>query len=222
MALFTDANLGGLRVRTQFRLQNDPRFTDAMVNLALNKAVIRLMIFIRNSLSIMKANTFVLQGGTYAGKFAMEYPMPPGTLWVDSLSFDGQQPLRVMSQDELANTGIETSNGIGDPYGAFYWFNNAGLMFVTIYPRPGRVAVLEFYGGIAPAPMVLDTDTPPYGELYFDTLESYAVSYLTKGMEGLEAKADAAKEDWKEERAEAKFNQTLNRVYKTKRLRDIP
>jgi hypothetical protein len=222
LAVFTDPNLGGLRTRVQFRRQNDPRFTNAMVNLALNKAVTRLLIWIRNTTSIYTAQTFELTSGQYAGQFAMEYPLPVNTLWVDSLSFDGQQPLRLMSETELANTGIETSNGFGDP-AAFYVYDMPnGQKVAVIYPRPGRVATLEFYGGIMPTPMVLDTDVPPFLPLYWDALETFAELYLIDGQEGMEDRYDFLWTKFLRERNEMKFISTLNRVYKTIRTRDIP
>ena len=220
---FADWNLGGLRARVKFRLQNDPRYTDAMVNLALRLAVIRLMLFIRNTTSIWQAETYVLTAGADAGKYAMEYPLPDGTLWVDSLSFDGQRPLEVMDQNELANTGIQQSDGVGDPQGMYIYDTPERIKVAVIWPRPGRAATLEFYGGVEALWQAAgDSGVPPFREEYDDPIVTFARAWLIDGQPGQTENYDIIFKKWKEERAEAKFNQRLNRVSKTRRVRDVP
>ena len=219
----TDYNLGGLRTLVKFRLQNDPRYTSALVDLALKLAVTRLMLFIRSTTSIMQATTFVLPDGPDAGKYAMEYPLPDGTLWVDSLSFDGQKPLAIMDQNELANTGIQRGNGVGDPCECYIYDTPERIKIAVLWPRPGRAATLEFWGGIEPDWQSDGDDSiPPYREEYADALVSFARLWLIDGQEGQEEKYDIIFKKWMEDRTEAKFNQRVNRISKTRRTRDVP
>lgn len=219
---WADFTLAGLRARVKFRLQNDPRYTDAMVNLALKKAVVRLLLFIRNTTTIWQADTFVLTEGTDAGLYAMEYPLPDGTLWVDSLTFDGERPLKLLTEIELANTGIQTASALGDPSGFYVYDTPERIKVAVIYPRPARTATLEFYGGVEPDWQADgDASIPPFREEYSDALEAYAQIYLIEGQEGQEPKVLALEQKWKEERAEAKLNQRVNRIGKTRRTRDM-
>lgn len=220
-----DYNLGGLRALVKFRLQNDPRYSSSLVDLALKLAVTRLMLFIRSTTSIMQATTFVLPDGPDAGKYAMEYPLPDGTLWVDSLSFDGQRPMPVMDQSELANTGAgspNSGNGVGDPFECYIYDTPERIKVAVLYPRPGRAATLEFWGGVEAIWQANGDDSiPPFREEYGDALVAFARAWLVDGQEGQEEKYDIIFKKWMEERSEAKFNQRVNRISKTRRVRDF-
>lgn len=216
-----DWTLGGLKSRVKFRLQNNPKYTDAFVQAAIKKAVVRLLLFAKNVQTISNANTFLLTSGTYSGKYAQEYPLPDNTLVVDSLTFDGQRPLKVLSQHELAATGIETNTEVGDPYAAYYYDTPERTKVVVLVPRPGRTAQLQFFGVVEPAWIVNDSSVPPFTEDSADALENYAVQYLTDGQPGEAERNLLAKKEWKEERAEFKVNQGINRVFRTRRERDI-
>ncbi len=217
----TDFNLGGIRALVKFRLQNDPRYTSDLVDLALKLAVVRLMLFIRSTTSIMQATTFVLTDGVDAGKYSMEYPLPDNTLWVDSLSFDGQKPMPIMDQSELANTGIQKGNGVGDPSECYIYDTPERTKVAVLWPRPGRAATLEFWGGVEDDWQANgDTSIPPFREEYLDAIVAYARMWLIDGQEGQEEKYDIIFKKWMDERSEAKFNQRVNRISKTRRVRD--
>lgn len=218
---FGDWTLAGLRTRVKFRVQNSPKYTDVMVDSAINQAIVRLLLEIRNVTSIMRAETTVLTEGDDIGLYAMEYPLPDNTLYVDSLSFDGQPPLKLLTQDQIANTGIDQGNGTntGDPYAFYVYTNTVGQKIAVLWPRPGRTATLEFWGGVKPDPLE-DDDVPTFTEDASPSLEAYAVQYLVTGQPGEEVKAEQFDKKWKNERAEFKVNQGTDRIFGTRRSRD--
>lgn len=224
---FADWNLGGLTARVKFRLQTLPKYTTAIVRAAIKKAVVRLLLYTRDVSTIYNAETYVLTAGEDAGKYAQEYELPDNTLVVDSLSFDGQRPLKVLSQHEYAATGADDSIGTGDPTDVYFYNTPERTKIAVLVPRPNRVAQLQFFGVIEPnwinttTEATTDASVPPFTEDASDTLESYSVQYLSLGQPGEEARTELAKKEWKDERAEFKFNLGINRVGKTRRERDI-
>lgn len=217
-----DWTLGGLKSRAWHRLQNNPKYTTALRELAARKAVIRLLVSTRNVQTFYNTDTEVLTAGEYAGKYAQEYPLPDRTLVVDTLSFDGQKPLRLLSEYEYASTGMDANTGTDDPYAAYYYNTPEGGTVAVLVPRPNRTARIRFMGVVEPNWMVNGDDSvPPFTRDADDALLAYMVQYLTEGQAGEMERNLAAEKKWKSERAEFKVNQGVNRVFKTKRERDI-
>lgn len=225
---FGDWTMGGLKTRCWFRLQNNPKYTESMRENAAKRAVVRLLLTVQNVSSIYNAETVVLTSGEDAGKYQQEYPLPDNTLYVDSLTFDNQLPLKVLTQEEFVSSNSGTNPWAGDPSGAYYYWSPERKLIVGLSPRPNRVARLQFWGGIEPdwvdetSQATIDASIPPFTEDAADSLLGYMVKILTEDQPGEEARTALADKAWKEERAEFKVNQGVNRVFRTKRVRDLP
>jgi len=182
--------------------------------------------------SIWNTVSYVLNSGENAGKYAQEYELPVNTLAVESVSFDGQRPLRTLTEREYANTGSGTGADseirTGDPYAAYFYNTPERTKVVCLYPRPNRAARIQFYGTLEPdwiddtTQDTIDASVPPFTEDAADALEAYAELYLLDGQPGTEGRAEILAQKWKSERAEFKFNQGINRIGKIRRERDIP
>ncbi len=219
---FEDWTWGGLKARVKFRLRSLPPFDEPKRGLAINKAVQKLWLYVRVATSIRVAETFILQEGDDAGKYAMEYPLPARTIQIQSVTIDGFQLEGPKSQWEMEATGMEQAS---PPLaGGVVMFSvrteEDGSKTLVLWPRPTKTQTLEVFGVIGPAYMTDDAQVPPFDEVVAaDPIESYACFYLTDGQEGFEVEAERWKERWEQQRREAKLGMRLGRTYKTKRGR---
>lgn len=214
---FEDYNFAGLKSRLHFRLQNHPKYTEAMRGLALNKASEALALEFKNIELVYETDTFVLDSGTYAGQYAMEYPLPPYVLYLESVSFDGH-PLDPMTQKELVETRVEQSVVTGPPT-RYYVRDDGSQKVLTVFSRPNSEKKLQIYGVFAPTAMVEDDSAPPWRDVFSTPMEFWGAWYLLDGQEGMEQKALLMKAEYKDTMATARNQHGADRVMKIQRSR---
>lgn len=219
---FSDYTFAGLKARIAFRLENQPVYTDEILGVALNKAILDLILFCRIKTEIYTATSFILPSGPFAGLYAAEYTLPSNTLWVDDFTFDFV-PCDIASLHEMAWTGLGQKNlSTGTPRWYCIRDEPGGGKTVMLFPRPNRAAQLLVMGGTAPAALVNASDVPPLQSAFGLALEYYGAWYCLDGQPGEEAKAELMRNRYKAERAEVKVNLGIDRRMKQRRTRDFP
>ncbi len=222
MANFEDWTWGGLKIRVWFRLQKQPMFTEAMRGLAINMGIRDLWLYIRRNTTILETHAFTLDTGDFAGQVAMEYPLPPNTLWVNGVNVDGFELSGPIAEEEMQRTGMERGQMVSNS-GSRSWLvrvEEDGSETLVLWPRPKLNQLLQVFGGVAPDYLDDDDQVPVINEVFGLPIEEFAVSYCLAGQEGMEVKQEKYQLMYERDRAKAKLGMRLGRTYKTGRSRN--
>lgn len=208
-------NLLGFRNAVKLKLQNHDRFTDALIDDAINKGIDDIKIFDANDFDVDNCNVPVDPANT--SQLVIEWPLPDNCLYVKSVSFDGL-PLDPLPHHLFAHTGVEANLNQGRPR-YFYIRKNS---FINLWPRPqiaDAAKTVQVYSVKKDPDLVLDTDAPLTKRVYTISVEFYAAWYLLNGQPEEEVRTENFLKDYYRLRAEAKFNLDRNIEYQTQRQR---
>lgn len=205
-------DLAGLREEVLFKLQHHDRFTDADVNLALNRGIDQLVIYGSENYEVWES--VPPPDPNDASKLAVEYTLPTDLLYLKSVSFDSR-PLKQLSQPEFVNTGGELVTDTGAP---IYYYIRANL-YLNLYPRPLEAKKVQIYYLQKPTDLSADADVPVINRVYSDALVSYACYWLLRGQPEEDERANRFLNDYQGQRVESRVNLHKNSVFKTQRTK---
>lgn len=204
---------GGLLADVGFKLQNNPRYTRAIRLDGLNRAIEKTILFASDDYDVREVQNPPDPSGQFS--FAMEWPLPTDLLYLASVSAKGY-PLKPVSQAEFVSTRAEQSQDIAFVPSIYYVRANR---YLNVWPRPSAQNLYQIYGVFKPADLVLDTDPIPMNRQYSDALVSYAAWWSLQGQTDEAIRAAGFMSDYMNQRAEAKYNLSLNTVYTTKNVK---
>lgn len=219
-------NLAGLQASTLARLQNHPRYVPLVVD-AINKALDDLKIFCADQFDIDNCHTPV--DPEHTDRLALEFPLPPNTLYVKSVTYDG------IPLDLLPEAAFVRAVGLYGAWGGFYdkgaTFGPPGYYYVrkntylSLWPRPSIADPhnhVQLWSVKKDPDLALPIDVPTLNRVYTICVEMYACWYMLMGQPEEEDRAEKFRQLYFAGRAEAKFNLDRNLDYQTKRERWPP
>lgn len=213
-------NLAGLREEVLFKLQHYERFTDEVVDLAINRAIDEVVMFGSENYAVYEINP--PPDPADPSKLAFRWPLPDDLIYLKSVSFDGV-PLKQLSQSQYIETTAEFSIAEGLP---IYYYVLANSI-INVWPRPdikNQVKKFQIYYLQKPADLVNDEDVPVIGRIYSASIISYACYWLLRGqpVDGTYAddpRANQFLRDYENQKAEARFELHRNSTFRTRRTR---
>jgi len=207
------------------KLQRNPRYDTELRLKALNRGLVDLTRFVSENWKVEEVLNPLDPLNT--NRYAMEFPLPVDSLFVQSLSFNGR-PLRKMTQNEFVATGAEfdavAESGTPQspsfpsltPMGYYIRSNR----YVNLWPRPQNQRIVQIYHLAKPPELVNPDDEDEVPELdsaYSDALIFYACYWCTLGVPGEDTRTATFRTLYKEERARVKFDSSQNSEHKIKR-----
>lgn len=210
-------NLAGLRASVLFRLQGHDRFTSAVVDDAINKALDDLKIFDSDDFDVDNCNVPVDPADT--SRLTMEWPLPDNCLYVKSVTFDGV-PLDPLPHNLFINTGTEVRTPERNGFPRYFYIRKNS--FINLFPRPSisdATKTVQVYSVKKDPDLAADGAVPTTKRVYTICVEFFACWYLLQGQPEEDERASNFLKSYLRLRSEAKFNLDKNTPFQTQRLR---
>ncbi len=205
-------DLQTIRSKVQSRLQNDPFFTDTLVDEVINDAIDDLITFTRTNQQV-----WTVQGGSVVG--LKEYRIYADWLYIDDVTYNGI-PLNQITQVDWLNHGSERASASNGTPVNYYVRNNQYLVIEPAASEGGKT--LNVYFVQKPADLVEDTDQPVIGRQFFQSIIHYCLYNLLLmdvSLEGQGREADAQMH-WNfylKRRSEVNFQLNSNALHQARR-----
>ena len=205
----------GLLDDVGFKLQHNFRYTRDIMLDGLNRGIEKLIMYASEDYDVRE----ILNPPDPTGEFtyAMEWPLPTDSLYIDSVSARGIPILRC-TQPQFVATRAEQSHRTATVPAIYYIRANK---YLNVYPRPSQQYKYQIYGLFKPADLVNDDDPIPLDRLYSDALVSYAAWWCLQGQTDEIARTTQFQQDYLMQRAEAKFNKTQNGIHSITNVKPI-
>lgn len=189
------------------QLQYMPKYNQAVRLAALSRAQDQLAIWIHNDDDPWE--TLPQLGAD--GKYLISQQLPLGTWVIHAVSFDGY-PLDTMTMLEWKNTRGEISSVAGIPIR--YWVDRN--QYIYFWPRPSYAGKLQIYMVSKPADLVATALTAEcsFQEYCSPALISWACWDLLRSEPEELERSDRFKNQWEEQKADAKLGATLSTALK--------
>lgn len=209
-------DLAGLREEVLFKLQNHDRYTASICNLAINRGIDDLVLFISEDYGVYEALPPV--DAADSSLYAIEFPLPADLFKLKSVSWDGE-PISQLTQKEFVNTTAEFATGQGDPQYYYIRARSGRNKFLNVWPRPSTQKTVQIYYVAKPADLALDADVPVLDRAFSAPIVLYACWWLLIGQPEEEKRAGIFEAEYLAKRAEAYSNIRASNVYRTQRAR---
>lgn len=196
-------DLSTLREEVKFNLQSHPRFTDAVVDRAINKGLEEMAKFTRYLEDFWYTDSV-------DGQFEYNLTMIP--LEVQTVTFDNGRPLTPLTLQEWANTRFDDVNQIKSDPSKFIVRNNTIL---GLWPIPDRAARITAILTPMPTELVLPGDVPSLPAACRDSVVLFASYYCLRAWPKEEERSKFFYDLYKEQRSLDKMTLRINTVIKT-------